>query len=154
MFKQYISEFTKNTNTRKFLEQLDNHVNMWHEMTTFKSYFTLFKLSFIKKYNKLFYQNRVIEKNIDNFSNRDIRFSHNSNNAYNNLRQKQSDRFCRLKIIIKMKNSRFELNERDSNRNSRNKKYNKNKEEYNRSKDRNKNKYRDKSNKNKKKSKT
>ena len=123
-------------------------------MTKFESYFTLFKLSFIKKYSECFYQNRIIERNIDNFFNRDIKFFHNSNNVYNNSRQKQNDRLFRLKIIIKMKNSRFELNERDFDRNSQNKRYNKNNKEYDESKDRNKNKYRDKNNKNKNKFKT
>ena len=52
-------------------------------MTTFKSYLTLFKLSLKEKYKKFFSQNRIIEKNIEDFFNRDVRFFYSLNNVYN-----------------------------------------------------------------------
>ena len=118
-FRQHISKFTKNINIRKFLKQLDNHVNMWHEMIIFRSYIALSELSSDRKYSKSFYQNRN-ERNIDNYFNRAI--SYDSNNAYNNSRQKRSDRSSRVEVTIKIEKA---SKNRDFDRNKRNKFYDK-----------------------------
>ena len=118
-FRQHISKFTKNISIRKFLKQLDSHVNMWHEMIIFKSYITLSEFSFDRKYSKSFYQSRN-ERNTDNYFNRAI--SYDSNNAYNSSRQKRNDRSFRIEVTIKIeKISR----DRDFDRDRRNRFYDK-----------------------------
>ena len=99
-FRQHISKFTEDINIRKFLKQSNSHANMWHEMTSFRNYFAS-KFNVDRKYSKLFFQNRN-EKSIENYFNRDDRFSYFSNNAYIISRQKRNDRSFRMKIIIKI----------------------------------------------------
>ena len=85
-------------------------------MTSFRNYFAS-RFNFDRKYNKFFYQNRN-EKSIENYSNRDDRFSYFSNNAYIISRQKRNDRSFRMKIIIKIEKT--SSSDREFNRDERN----------------------------------
>ena len=88
-------------------------------MTIFKSYITLSELSSDRKYSKSFYQSRN-ERNTDNYFNRAI--SYDSNNAYNDSRQKRNDRSFRVEVTIKIE--KISRN-RDFDRDRRNRFYDK-----------------------------
>ena len=117
-FKQHISKSTKKTIMRKFLEQLNNHVSMWHEMITSKT----------KNRSKFHYYQNFSEKNNNRYFNRDVRISFKSNNAYQNTRQKNSrndrDRERSSRIEITTKIEKKQLSEREFD-NFKNKNYDK-----------------------------
>ena len=75
-FRQHISESIEQIIMKEFLEQLDNQISIWHEMTTSSTF---------RKFSKLFFQYQS-DKIIERY--RDDRSSYRNNNAYQNSRQK------------------------------------------------------------------
>ena len=124
---------------RKFLEQLNSHVDIWHKMS--KRYFDISMINSNRKYNKSVYQSHD-EKNIERTSNfnRDDKSPHKFINAYNNSRQKRQERNDRprVNIIIKIEN-RTSRNDREFDKNVANKykerNYDRNKQHDRRTKD-------------------
>ena len=78
-------------------------------------------LKFISHLNSLLIENtinrfiKIATKNIKSYFHRDNQFSYNSNNVYNSSRQKQNDRFFRIKIIIRIE--KITLNDREFEKN-------------------------------------
>ena len=101
-FRQHISELTEQIIMKKFLEQLDSQISIWHEMTT------LTQFTF-RKFSKSFFQYQS-DKIIERY--RDDRFYRN-NNAYQNSRQKRSDRSLKREIVIKVERTSNERDDKD-----------------------------------------
>lgn len=82
--------------------------------------------------NKLYYQG-VAKINLNRFFNQSSRyFFFKQDNVYQNNSQYRQKQLLQVEITVKMKNFKFELNEREFDKNDRNRKFDRNKKNYDR----------------------
>ena len=118
-FKQHVSQSIEITIIQIFLEQLNNNCDIWFELVN-ANQFTF------KRYNKQSTSNKYTDRH---FNSNDRYFSYKSN-AYQ--KNSQSRQISHVEVIVKLKNSKFESSERESERD--NKRYDKNRKKYDQNK--------------------
>ena len=119
-FRQHISQFKETITIQSFWEQLDDQIDIWHEMFSIKQNYSQFRRNLN---SKQYYSSQKRNQNSQSYRNK--------NHAYQDRSQMpRNDRFLRVEIIIKMKNSRKSSSEQDFSRGKNNEKYDKKNERF------------------------